>query len=66
MKMKDIRQLTDAELNSKLSDLKKEKLNLRIQAQTGQLEKTASATLVRRDIARIKTEQNTRLAQANG
>jgi large subunit ribosomal protein L29 len=66
MKMKDIRELTDAELNSKLSDLMKEKLNLKIQSQTGQLEKTSAAKAARRDVARVKTEQKIRLAKANG
>ena len=66
MKMKEIREMTDAELNNKLSDLMKEKLNLRIQSQTGQLEKTSIAQVVRRDVARVKTEQKIRLAKANG
>jgi len=66
MKMKEIRELTDAELNSKLSDLMKEKLNLKIQSQTGQLEKTSAAQAARRDVARVKTEQKIRLAKANG
>lgn len=66
MKMKEIRELTDAELNSKLSDLMKEKLNLKIQSQTGQLEKTSAAKAARRDVARVKTEQKIRLAKANG
>ena len=66
MKMKEIRELTDAELNSKLSDLMKEKLNLRVQSQTGQLEKTSAAKVVRRDVARVKTEQKIRLTKVNG
>ena len=66
MKMKEIRELTDAELNSKLSDLMKEKLNLKVQSQTGQLEKTSAAKVVRRDVARVKTEQKIRLTKVNG
>lgn len=66
MKMKEIRELTDAELNSKLNELEREKLNLKIQSRTGQLEKTSAAKLVRRDVARVKTEQKLRLAKANG
>lgn len=66
MKMKEIRELTDAELNSKLSELQKEKLTLKIQSRTGQLEKTSQVKTVRRDIARVKTEQKIRLAQAEG
>ena len=66
MKMKEIREMTDAELNSKLSELMKGKLNLKIQSQTGQLEKTSAAKVVRRDVARVKTEQKIRLTKVNG
>ena len=66
MKMKEIRELTDAELNNKLGELLKAKLNLRIQSQTGQLEKTSTAKKLRHDVARVKTEQKIRLAKANG
>ncbi|MBU8902527.1 MAG: 50S ribosomal protein L29 [Victivallales bacterium] len=66
MKMKEIRELTDAELNNKLSELLKAKLNLKIQSQTGQLEKTSAAKKLRHDVARVKTEQKIRLAKANG
>lgn len=66
MKMKEIREMTDAELNSKLNDLMKEKLNLKIQSQTGQLEKTSAAKVVRHDVARVKTEQKIRLTKVNG
>ena len=66
MKMKEIRELTDAELNNKLEELQRAKLNLRIQSQTGQLEKTSTAKVIRIDVARVKTEQKIRLAKANG
>ncbi len=56
MKIKQIRELTDAELAAKLVELQREKLNLKIQSRTGQLEKTAHVREVRRDIARCKTE----------
>ncbi|QSH40730.1 50S ribosomal protein L29 [Lentisphaerota bacterium ZTH] len=65
MKMKEIKEMTDAELSAQIEDLHKEQLNLKIQSRTGQLEKTARVREVRKDIARIKTEQNCRLAQAN-
>lgn len=64
MKNKEIRELSDAELVSKIADLKREKLNLKIQSRTGQLEKTARVREVRRDIARIMTEQTARAAKA--
>ena len=64
MKSKDIRELTDAELVTKVADLQREKLNLKIQSRTGQLEKTARVRQIRRDIARVYTEQTARAAKA--
>ena len=64
MKMKDIREMTDAELVSQLAELRREKLNLSIQSRTGQLEKSARVRQVRRDIARIYSEQTNRAAKA--
>ena len=43
------------DLKNKISDLRKESLNLRFQKSSGQLEKTARIRIVRRQIARIKT-----------
>ena len=56
MKNIEIREMTDAELTAKVADLQREKLNLKIQSRTGQLEKTARVREVRRDIARCLTE----------
>ena len=64
MKSKEIRELTDAELVTKVADLQREKLNLKIQPRTGQLEKTARVRQIRRDIARVYTEQTARAAKA--
>ncbi|MEO0544309.1 MAG: 50S ribosomal protein L29 [Pseudomonadota bacterium] len=55
MKSVDIRAMTADELTTKLAELKKEQFNLRFQSATGQLENSARARQVRRDIARIKT-----------
>ena len=55
MKAADVRAKTADQLGDELVKLKKEQFNLRFQAATGQLEKTARATEVRLDIARIKT-----------
>ena len=55
MKAEEIRAQTLDELADRLSSLKREQFNLRFQAATGQLEKTARVREVRRDIARIKT-----------
>lgn len=64
MKTKEIRELTDAELVTKVADLQREKLSLKIQSRTGQLEKTARVREIRRDIARLYTEQTARAAKA--
>ena len=64
MKMKQVREMTDAELVSQLAELRREKLNLSIQSRTGQLEKSARVRQVRRGIARIYSEQTNRAAKA--
>jgi large subunit ribosomal protein L29 len=55
MKAEDLRTQSLDQLSDSLASLKKEQFNLRFQAATGQLEKTARVREVRRDIARIKT-----------
>ena len=66
MKIDKIREMSDAELESQKNELLREKLTLWIQSRTGQLEKTARMREVRRDIARIMTEQTARSVKANG
>jgi large subunit ribosomal protein L29 len=60
MKPADIRAMSDDQLKDELLKLKKEQFNLRFQKATGQAENTARMRQVRRDIARIKTEQTAR------
>jgi large subunit ribosomal protein L29 len=60
MKPADIRAMSDDQLKDELLKLKKEQFNLRFQKATGQVENTARMRQVRRDIARIKTEQTAR------
>jgi large subunit ribosomal protein L29 len=55
MKAKEIRELTDAEAQSKLRDLRQEMFNLRQQQQTARLERPSRIREVRRDMARIET-----------
>ena len=62
MKAEDVRALSPDQLADELLKLKKEQFNLRFQKATGQLENTARSKQIRRDIARIKTEQNTKRA----
>lgn len=63
MTAKEIREMTAEELQTKLAELRREKLNLKIQSRTGQLEKTARVRDVRRDIARLLTEATARSAK---
>ena len=46
------------DLKEKVNILRKEALNLRFQMSSGQLEKTARISQVRKQIARIKTAMN--------
>lgn len=55
MKVQEIREMTSAELDSKLKDLKQELFNLRFQHATNQLENPMRIVAVKKDIARIKT-----------
>lgn len=65
MKMKMIKEMTDAELDRQLDELRKEKFNLRMQSKkTGQLENPARTKQVRQDIARVLTERKLRSAAA--
>jgi large subunit ribosomal protein L29 len=55
MKVKEIRELTTAEMLDQEKQLKEELFNLRFHLATGQLENTARIKEVRKSIARIKT-----------
>ena len=55
MKAKEVRQLTDQELEAQLLDSKTELFNLRFQLATGQLDNPMRIKIVRKDIARVKT-----------
>ena len=60
MKAEDVRALSDDQLQDELLKLKKEQFNLRFQQATGQMENTARFKQIRRDIARVKTDQRRR------
>lgn len=57
MKVKEIRNLTAAEMDEKVAGLKEELFNLRFQLATGQLENPGRIHEVKKTIARIKTIQ---------
>ena len=54
-KFADLSKLEIKDLKEKIASLRKESLNLRFQKCSGQLEKTARISIVRKQIARIKT-----------
>ena len=55
MKAKEIRELTDAEAQAKLRELRQEMFNLRLQQQTARLERPSRIRELRRDMARLET-----------
>ncbi|NCB48284.1 MAG: 50S ribosomal protein L29 [Clostridia bacterium] len=55
MKIKEIRSLTNDELNSKLMSVKTELFNLRFQHATGNLANPMLLNSLKKDIAKIKT-----------
>ena len=56
----ELRGLSRAELDTKVTEFKEELFNLRFQAATGQLESHGRLRAVRKDIARIYTEMRER------
>jgi len=61
---KDLRSMTDIELDQKLNEAYQELFNLRFRQGTKQIENTSRIHVVRRDIARIKTVMRERQLQA--
>ena len=55
MKAKEIREMSAAELETKIAELKKDLFNLRLQHATNQLDNTNKSSEVKRDIARVNT-----------
>ena len=55
MKANKVRELNATELNTKLTELKKELFNLKFQHATNQLENPQRIAAVKKDIARVNT-----------
>ena len=55
MKISEIQELTVKELLSRRHELRQERFNLRIQQQSGQLERPHLLRQLRKDLARIET-----------
>ena len=60
MKPVEIRELSSDDLNVKLKEARAELFNLRFQMATSQLDNTSRVSTVKKDIARILTEQRAR------
>jgi large subunit ribosomal protein L29 len=60
VKVQEVRDLDDKDLEKRLSDLKEELFNLRFQMTTGQLDNVMRLRDVKRSIARVKTVQRQR------
>ncbi len=55
MKASELREMTEAELRTKETDLAEQLFALRLQKTTGQLENSAKIPQARRDLARVLT-----------
>ena len=65
MNPKELRDLSDEELEGRLHDARQELFNLRFQSATGALENSARLKLAKREIARILTVANEREVSPN-
>lgn len=65
MKIQEIQELTAKELLARKREFKEEIFNLRIQQQSGQLEKPHLIRVARRNIARIETVLSRKTAEAS-
>ena len=63
MRARDMRDLTDDELEHRLADTRQELFNLRFQSVTGALENSARLKLAKREIARLLTVTHDRNSQ---
>ncbi|MBN1484965.1 MAG: 50S ribosomal protein L29 [Chloroflexia bacterium] len=63
MKSSELIEFTDVELEQQLEEFYQELFNLRFQLSIGRLRNYKRISAVRRDIARIKTEQHRRRLQ---
>ncbi|HET7743466.1 MAG TPA: 50S ribosomal protein L29, partial [Gaiellaceae bacterium] len=60
MKAKELRELSDEELDEKMAETRQELFNLRFQTATGVLENSARLRHAKHEIARILTVKNER------
>ena len=66
MKINELRKLSTEELNNKISESKRELLDLRLKNATGTLEKPSKIKELKKDVARMKTIINERKTEEVG
>ena len=64
MTSKEIRDLSAAEITTKIRETRESLLQLRLRKQTGQVEKTHEIRTLRKTIARLETIQNQKKSKA--
>ncbi len=65
MRAEEIRELTDAEVQQRISELEEERFRLRFRAATETLEDPLRLRLIRKDVARMKTVLREREREAS-
>ncbi len=65
MRAREVRELTDEEIQGKAQELSEELFRLRLRRGTGQIEDAMRIRKIRRDIARVKTIQLERIRTAS-
>ncbi|OUX37229.1 MAG: 50S ribosomal protein L29 [Kiritimatiellaceae bacterium TMED266] len=63
MKVKELKEMTVAELDVQLKEIREEQFKLKLQQVSGQLEHPSRIRDLRRSVARIKTLQNQKKAE---
>ena len=66
MKINELRKLSTEELETKVSEFKRELLDLRLKNATGSLDKPSKIRELKKDVARMKTIINERKLEAGG
>lgn len=61
MKIKELRELSDDELVARKRELRQESFHLRLQQQSGQMEKPSRIKDIRKEVARLETTLSERV-----
>ncbi len=64
MKAKEVHKLSEEEISIEVNRLRKQLFELRTQAVTEKIENTSQFSMVRKDLARLLTEKNSRRTPA--